>query len=102
MENINQEVAIVHKIGVGSSGVILGLMNFFIGLILAVILFVLVLLFGSSLSDYPEFSNMTLNYLYIVLIPFVLGILGFLSGIFFALFYNLSAKVGKGLRLYSY
>lgn len=102
MDNPNQEVAVVHKLGVGSAGVMMGLMNFFVGLLLAILLFITVLVAGPILSDYTEFTNMNMIYLGIILMPFILGILGFISGIFFALFYNLSAKIGRGLKLYSY
>ncbi|VVB79919.1 Uncharacterised protein [uncultured archaeon] len=102
MDNSTQEIAIVHKIGVGSSGVMWGLINFFSGLVMAIILFIVFLISGSFLSNYTEFVNLNMIYLFLILMPFIMGIVGFISGLLFALFYNLSAKIGKGLKLYSY
>lgn len=102
LDNSNQEVAIVHKIGVGSSGVMFGLINFFSGLLMAIIFFIILLIIGSALSGFTEFVDMNMIYLLLILMPFIMGIVGFISGVLFALFYNLSAKIGKGLKLYSY
>ncbi len=99
----------IKKIGVLSFGLIFGLINLFMGII--GILFVVLLTFLASMITFPEGWQVTFiqsflegtgnNIYYALIFPLLSGIIGFISGLIFALIYNLSAKITKGIELYA-
>ncbi len=97
------EEAHIRKVGVLSFGLMFCLINFFLGIILSVVMLILIMVLGSYLSSIPGVSfNISGYSSMLIIFPFLNGILGFIGGVIFALIYNLSAKIGKGIKLYSY
>ena len=97
-----QEV-LVRKVGVLSVAIFSAIIGFFIGLIQGIFL----ILINSTVSSmFPVVNQYAGNYIswisYAwVLFPLSHLILGFLFGAVFAFIYNISAKVFKGVKLYS-
>ena len=90
------EEARIKKIGVLSLANTLGIINAFFGLIFGLVLTIIDLISPLQFMDlgFPVYTS-------IILLPIGLGIIGFLCGLIVALFYNLSAKMIKGIKLYS-
>lgn len=96
------EIARIKKVGVLSMGLMTCLINFFLGIIFSVVMLILIISFGSYLSSIPGVMVNVSGYSSILIVfPFVNAILGFVGGVVFAWIYNLSAKIGKGIKLYS-
>ena len=92
------EEATIRKVGVLSVANISGLINFFIGLIMG-IFFVIMSFFLPAYSAILGFGLPV--YLSFIILPIAYGILGFIGGAIGAFFYNISAKIAKGIKLYS-
>ena len=92
------EEVVVKNLGVLSLGNILSIIGIFTGLIFGAITIII-------FSVYPNIPYVeryaSWMYFSIVAFPIIFGIIGFVSGIILALFYNLAAKVAKGVHLYS-
>jgi len=75
-------------------------MNFFIGLILGIIitfLFFVIPLEELDIADYLiSYGKFTM-----IILPVICGIFGWVGGIIVGVFYNLGAKITKGIVLYS-
>ncbi len=93
-----QEVA-VKKIGVLSAAIVFAIIGIFVGIIFGIISIAVFLLFP-KISNYLG-SYSTLGYFSLIIFPVVFGIIGFLSGMIIILFYNLTANVSGGIKLYS-
>jgi hypothetical protein len=92
------EEARIKKVGVLSVANLSGMVNFFIGLLLGIIFAVTSLLVPTA-SAIIGFGIPT--YLSVIILPIGYGIMGFIGGAIGAFFYNLSARVTKGIVLYS-
>jgi hypothetical protein len=90
----------IRKVGTLSFAIMFGIVGVFTGLIAFFLGIFVLALFGSAINNMPgqsfDFSIGTF-----ILMPFLFGISGFLSGAIFGFIYNLSAKVGKGIKIYS-
>ena len=92
------EEARIRKVGILSVANLSGIVNFFIGLIIGVIFTLISLL--STIS--PTVLGLGLPiYLLIIILPIGYGIIGFIGGAIGAFFYNIAAKITKGIKLYS-
>ena len=99
------EMVRIKKIGVLSTANVLALIHLFIGIILAVVFIIFYLINRSveiNISN-PEIEGFVTSFgiFLAFLIPVVLAIAGFVLGMIIALLYNLSAKISKGIKLYS-
>ena len=97
-----QEV-LVRKVGVLSVAIFSAILGFFIGLFQGIFLFAIN---SIVISKFPVVSQYAGNYVSWIgyswiLFPLIHLILGFVFGGIFAFIYNLSAKVFKGIKLYS-
>ncbi len=105
-----QSVNIV-KLGIFSTANTLAIFSFFVYLILGIIFSVLlpigisqIELWIKSSLDYDFSLNLSLTNLYLLFLlvmPIGGAILSWFVGIIFVLFYNISGKITKGIRLYS-
>ncbi len=93
------EEAVVRKIGVISLANMFGLMYALMGLLLGI--FFLIISFTSLSTLFNSLGLGSYGFLSIIIFPIGYGIAGWLSGAMFGLFYNWSAKLGKGVKLYS-
>lgn len=97
-----QEV-VVRKVGVLSVAIFAGILGFFIGLFKGIFLTVA---FSTANSMFPQINQYAGNYVSWLsnswlIFPLADLILGFAFGAIFAFIYNISAKVFKGIKLYS-
>ena len=93
------EEARIRKRGVLSFANISAMINIFVGFILGIVVSLLSLVspaYSGTLNSFgiPIFFS-------IAIFPIIYGILGFIGGAVGAVFYNLSAKITKGVKLYS-
>lgn len=98
MHQSHMEEAVIRKIGVVSLANISGLVNAFIGLLFGIVVTIMSLL-ASPLTAGLGFGS--IGTFAIIIFPIFYGIMGFISGAVFGIFYNLAAKIGKGVKLYS-
>lgn len=93
------EAVRIKKIGVLSLANLLAIMNVLIGLIFGIVILILTMLIspegtvGDYLTSFGKYAVITL--------PIVYGVLGWISGILVGIFYNLGAKITKGIVLYA-
>ena len=93
-----QEVAI-KRIGVLSASTAVALIGIFVGIIFGIITIAVFLIFPKIFTYLGSYS--TLGYFSLIIFPIAFGMLGFLSGMIIILFYNLTARVSGGIKLYS-
>ena len=89
------EEARIKKVGVLSVANISAIVNLFVGILAGLAMFLL-----SFATPIPGISS-NLNYLVIIIFPIAYGIIGFVAGAIGAFFYNIAAKITKGVILYS-
>lgn len=89
------EEARIKKVGVLSVANLSAIVNLFIGILAGLAVFAFS--FAAPLPGIP--SN--LSYLLIIIFPIAYGIVGFIAGAIGAFFYNIAAKITKGVVLYS-
>lgn len=94
-----QEV-IIRKVGILSSAIISGILSFFIGIIFLIYGLIVFFMQGDTFSSVPG-DSFTLNIVTLIFIPIIFAALGLVLGAVFGLLYNLSAKIGKGIKIYS-
>jgi hypothetical protein len=87
------EAVRIRKIGVLSVANLLGIINFFMGFLIGLIIVIF--------SYFLTIPMLNLGYYLIIIVPVINGILGFIIGAIGALLYNLVAKITKGIILYS-
>ena len=90
----------IRKVGTLSFAIMFGLVGVFVGLITFFFGILILALFGSAINNMPG-SSFDFSIGTFILMPFLFGISGFLSGAIFGFIYNLSAKIGKGIKIYS-
>ncbi len=93
-----EEVAI-KRIGVLSVSIAIAIIGIFVGIIFGIISIAVFLMFPKIFTYLGSYS--TLGYFSLIIFPIVFGILGFLSGMIIITFYNLTARVSGGIKLYS-
>ena len=92
------EEVIIRRVGILSVANISGLINFFIGLLIGIFFLVSSFFLPASLAI-PGFGFPI--YLSFIILPIAYGIFGFIGGALGAFFYNISARIAKGIKLYS-
>lgn len=99
----NLEEVKIKKIGVMSFALTLALIHVIIGFILGIIT-----AFVSLIVSIPPLGigisgilNFILGLPALIIEPLIFGIFGFIMGAIIALFYNLAAKISKGIELYA-
>ncbi len=96
-----QETRIV-KVGVLSLANAFAIINFFIGFLFGLFfIFLSSIVSSSATPGISSFSFLNLGFLPLIIFPLGYGVMGFISGLLGALFYNLAAKITKGIKLYS-
>lgn len=91
----------IKKIGVLSFALTLAIINVFIGFILGLITFIVSYLVPLGDRIPLGIFGTVFGWPSIIIQPVLLGISGFLSGVFIALFYNLASMILGGIELYS-
>ena len=95
MEEVREmEEARIRKIGVLSLANLMGIINFFLGLIIGIIFTLTSFLFSSSILGISTSLS-------IIILPIGYGIVGFITGAIAGFLYNIAAKITKGIKLYS-
>jgi len=93
----------ITKIGVISLANTFGIINVFVGLIFGFFLWLSFSLLSSVISSASPLSVSSIvgPFPLLVILPLLYGIFGWITGLIGGLFYNLSSKVTKGIKLYS-
>jgi len=94
------EAVTIKKIGTLSLGVSFALVSVFIGLLIG-LFFTIMSFFSSDPFMEGVVGDILVGIWAALSLPFLFGILFFIIGIMLALFYNISAKLGNGIKLYS-
>lgn len=98
MQEVGQlQEARIKKVGVLSVANLCGMVNVIVGFIFGIFFAVS----SSMLSTVLGATGFNFGYLSIIIFPIVYGVLGFIGGAIGAFVYNISAKVTKGIKLYS-
>lgn len=97
--NINLEKVRIRKIGVLSFANLTGVVSFFLGLLFGII--ITALFFVAPLQGLSGIYLVIFGKFAVVFMPIAYGISGWISGLISGLFYNLGAKITKGIVLYA-
>jgi len=93
----NLELVTIRKVGVLSVGGMAAFIGLFTGILLVILAFVLNLIFGSHLSV----AGLTVGVMVYIWILLGSVLINFIAGLVFGLFYNLSAMIVNGVKLYA-
>jgi len=97
---VQLESVIIKKVGVLSLANVFAILNLFFGLLIGILITLVSFFFPELLNIKGDFSFIVGPFS-IIIFPIVLGIMGWFSGLISGLFYNLTAKITKGIVLYS-
>ena len=103
MEEGEMQEVLVRKVGVLSVAIFSAIVGFFIGLFQGIFLMVVNSTVSSMFPIVNQYAGNYISWISYAWILFPLShlILGFVFGGIFAFIYNISAKVFKGVKLYS-
>ena len=93
----------IKKIGILSVANTMALIYVIFGLIVGIAMALSSLLIGEavSIAGMPSYVGTLFGVGAIIIFPISLGIVGWIQGIIIGLFYNLSAKISRGVKLYA-
>ncbi len=95
-------MAKIKRFGVLKTSAFIGLYSFFFGFIFSFIMWIVAKLlsgFVSSLGSLSPVSSTSFSLIYILILPFLYGIVGFLGGLILTPIMNLVLKITKGIDL---
>ena len=87
----------VTRIGVFAQGKLMGALYFLLGIVIAICFFGLTQMMPNLASSRTMGMNMGIGFLLIA--PFIYGVIGFIAGVIVAWLYNLAASIVGGMQL---
>lgn len=93
----------IKRFGVLKTSSFIGLYSFFLGFIFSLIMWIAAKLFSSlvfsSLGPLSPVSSTSFSWIWIIILPFFYGIIGFVSSLIIIPIMNLTLKITKGIDL---
>jgi len=91
-------MGVIKRIGVLKTSVFLGLYSFFVGLVFAIIMWILSLIFSSLLAQ-VTLGLFSFSLFFFILFPVLSGLISFVMGLIVIPIMNLTLKITKGIDL---